>query len=364
MKIKNNLFYIAYILNLIYVLQYHSIIMKLPGDFTKILVILTYVFFALKFLLDKHTIKKIFIYLMLAFLFLYFYRVTKVQYIFVAYLAIICLKDVDIKKLLKIDIFVRGLFLLIHFVLFGADYLFFDSNIVNMISTSVKGVSYYLYFDNPNIVSEFFFTLVLEILYLRKNLKFLDYVISFILMYLMFVITKSRTSFAVFIIYLLLNLIKNKNIVYYLSKYMYIVMAVISWYIVKYVQIGSSLYERFNDLSTNRMKFSILAFKETGLTIFPKSNTIIQNYIIDNFYVRCFICYGILILILTYLIHYFSLKKENVELNKIVISLDVYLMFEQVVTNIAYNPILLILSDKIVNREDTENEVIGNNSVL
>ena len=363
MKKKNLIFYIAYTLNLIYVMLYHSEIFHMSEFFSKSLVFLSYALFIIKLFLDKYSIKRLSIYLILSVFFFYLYKVTSVQYIFVAYLAIISFKDVDLKQFLKIDLFVRGFILSVHFALFLADYLFFQSNLINVISDSVKGTSYYLYFSNPNIVSSYFLALIIDILYLKSNIKFKDFIISFIAIYIMFMITKSRSSLISFGVLMALNLIKNKKITYYMAKYTFLVFSIMSFVIAKYVIIGSSFYNIYNTISSDRIKYSILAFQETGLTILPKSYDILQKYIIDNFYIRCFVCYGLIALIIFYIFHLYAIKKDDIKTNRLIITMDFYLFLEQVITNIAYNPFLLILANNLLNKKEVNsNELSINNN--
>ncbi len=365
MNKKNVFFYIAYISNLLYVMFYHSEIFHINEIISKSLVFTSYIFFAIKLLLDKYSLKRLAIYFLLSLFFLYLYYKTNVQYLFVAYLAIISFKDVDLKKMLKIDLFVRGTILSIHFILFLADYLFFQSNLINLISDSVKGTSYYLYFSNPNIASAYFFAIITDIFFIKDNLKSKDFLFSFIAMYIMFLITKSRSSLISFLLFLLLNLIKNKNIIYYISKYIFILFSIISYLIVKYVTIGSSFYSIFNVISSDRIKYSILAFYDTGLTILPRSFDILQKYIIDNFYIRCIVCYGIVTLIIVFLFQFFSIKKDFIKSNRLIITMNTYLVLEQVITNIAYNPFLLILANNLLNYGEVnndENNDFNNNS--
>ncbi|MBO6195203.1 MAG: oligosaccharide repeat unit polymerase [Bacilli bacterium] len=349
---KNVFFYIAYILNLLYIILYRSMIINLPIEVNRFLVLFTYVSFIIKLLLDKYSYKRLLIYILLSLFFLYFYISTGTQYVFVAYLAIICIKDINIKRLLKIDIFIRSFLLLSHFFLFGIDYLFAFSNIENLISSSVKGTQYYLYFSNANIASEMFFSIVIYILYLKNNVKIKDYIISFCIMTLIFYLTRSRTSYIVFIIYILLNIIKNKKLLFYIARYSSILMSIISLYIVKFVTTNSVLYNLYNSLLSNRLLYSILAFKNNGLRIIPYSNQVLKKFIIDNFYVRCFVCYGLIVLLLYIFLNFLAINRNKPKENRLTISMNIYLFFEQVITNIGYNPFLLILANNVINRGD------------
>lgn len=301
--------------------------------------------------MDGHTKNEFALIILFYLIFLYIYIKTDMYYLLTTYLAFVSIRNVNIKKIVKIDISLKLIFLISHSLFYLYDYIFNYDKIIQLLFISEKGISHTLYFANPNTVGVILVWLIIDILYLKEKLSFKSIIISFSVMMIGYLIVHSRTALYIFFIYLLLNLIKNDNLIHYLNKYCYYFLALISFGIITFIKTSSNMFIFFNDLFSNRLAFSISAYKSTGLKIMPHYLNInfFDDYVIDNFYVRCFIGFGIITLLIVGLPNLF-LKKGSYRKEKIIgIVSSIYLFFENVTTNIGYAIPFLIIASALFN---------------
>jgi len=159
----------------------------------------------------------------------------------ISLLAIVAIKNVDIKKIVKIDIVIKLIFLCTHASLYLIDYLLNYDAIKNLIIFSSKGASHALYFSNPNTVGAIVLLLVLDILFLKKNLNKKHLALGFLALIISYLICRSRTPFFIYIIFIALQFVKNIKVTNLLGKYTYFALGLITFIIINYLDSTNSI---------------------------------------------------------------------------------------------------------------------------
>ena len=90
------------------------------------------------------------------------------------FLVMISIVDVNINKAIKIDIFVKSLFLIIHSIFYFHDFLFAYTKIEPYyVLTKAFGIRHSLYFSHPNTAAAIVVWLVIDWIYIAKNKRIL-----------------------------------------------------------------------------------------------------------------------------------------------------------------------------------------------
>lgn len=347
MKYSKNsfLYYIPFGLIAILRIINSSTIINIPPILLHSLLFLSLGLFFVKIVLDNHNNKELLFIISILAISIYIYVVTNNMDFLIGTLAIAAIKNVDLKKVIMIDLIIKVTLLLLHSSIYFCNYCFDYGAIEHLIIHSTKGLSHALYFSNPNTVGALSLLIVFDLLLLKKKAKIVNLVIYFIFLLFVYFICKSRTPIYIYLLLVILQIINSKNISYYLSKYSYFIMALVSFGLIAYGNKSSSLLITIDKLFSNRIMYSIAAFNHYGLAILPSSlaNGFIENFIIDNFFVRCFINYGIISILLGGIIC-LKVPKEKFILEKnIFIVTCIYLFFEAVLINVSFALPFLIM---------------------
>ena len=356
MKYSKNsfIYYIAFILLATLRLCISSNIINFPLAFNYSIIILVAVLFILKILLDNHNLTEYLILLVLIIFFIYIYMITKNLDFMISLLAIVAIKNINIRMIVKLDIAIKLIFLFTHGSIYLINYLLNYDAISNLIIFSSKGASHALYFSNPNTVGAIVLLLVLDFLFLKKNINKKHLVWGFLALIVSYLICRSRTPFFIYIIFIGLQFIKNIKITNFLGKYSYLFLGLITFIIINYLDSTNHILLLINKFFSNRIVYSIAAYQHYGLAILPSSaaNNFLENFIIDNFYTRCFINYSVIVFLLIGIIG-LKIPKKGFKLEKdIFIIIYIYLFFEAVAINIGFALPLLIMGDIVLYRKN------------
>ena len=351
-----SLYYIAFILLLILRWATCSVLITLSPNMFHLLVFFIVLLFIGKIVMEPHSKKEYLLIILLTTLFTYIYLITDMYYLLTSFLAFAALKDVSIKKVIIIDIVIKLIFITGHSLLYFLDYIFDYEKVLEAAFITEKGIRHTMYFSNPNTFGVILVWIIIDILYLSEKLSFKSVAITFLIMLIGYKLTQSRTAFYVYIIYIVLSLIKTQKVVDILNKYCYYFLAAFSFFIVKFLNINSSLYKFLNTLFSNRLKFSMAAFDSVGLKFLPNylPADFFELYIIDNFYVRCFICFGILTLIIVGIPQFIMPKNKFYKEKIISIVSSIYLFSENVTINVGFAVPFLIIGDTLINRKNED----------
>lgn len=354
-KIKNNIYYVAFSLLVIISMLSKSELIKLPNIIFQISYSVIAILFIIKIIFDRPSLKRSLIYSVLLIIMVYLYYVTRNKFFVIDLLAFISIKKVDIKKIIKIDIIIKLIFLLSHGIFYLYDYMFNYDKLTDLIHISGKGTSFYLYFSNPNFVAYYVFAIIFDLLYLSENKSLKTIIICTIAMIITFLITKSRTALLMYVILLVIYFIENKKVINTLYYGSYLFFTGISLYFLKF-SFHSQLYYKLNDYLSGRFGYPRLAYEEIGISLIPNANSmeIYNKYIVDNFYDKCFLFLGVITLLLFFIPIIITPKNKFFKEKKFVAICIMYLFFEAILINIGFSIFLLLIANVIFNKEGNE----------
>lgn len=353
---RQALFCVAFFLLSVSVMIERSTLVELPNSFANIISIVAAVMFGAKFLLDKHKGRELLISIMVIAALVIMRILGAPVFMVTSGLAFLAIKDVNIRTIIKIDIAVKSFFLLSHGLLFLVDYMTGMDTIWEYISVSSKGTAASLYFKNPNTTGLIATWIALGMLYLKDQKKLKDFVLPTIIVVVTFMITTSRAPFLVYLIYLLLQLVRNGQILYVMQRIVYPIFCIGVLLIVNYMPMNGAVYEALNSMSSGRIGYSLMAYDAVGVNFLPShdNEVLLDDYIIDVFYVKCLVEYGVITMIIYYLPYWFLPRKCKDETKRIAIITAVYLFLERAVANVGFALPYLIMADAIFNGNTQE----------
>ena len=366
MKKTDILYYIAifgvFCINLVDI----SKIIDIESIYRTIIYISLALILVIKIVLTKYSHKQIIIMIIFGLISCYITYVLNNYMFIINFLAIMGIKGVNIKNVVKIDIIVKLLFLLIHTSVYFYDYInHYDKVATTFVYTQAYGIRQGFYFSHPNTVSGVVIWLAIDIIYASKNKK-IAYIISTFIVMFYYYFTVSRTALVVYIIFSILMLINDKKReifnqkTNFILKYLIDIFAVLSILLIlipKFVN-NTEIIDNINKLLSKRLYYSEWAVNLYGINILPNADTSIldKNLIVDNFYIRCIISYGIIVYAM--LSAKFKFLPRNVkDMDRIVlIILPFYLFNELFCYNIGRAVALLILANAIFNKKENGEE--------
>lgn len=373
MKInKERLYIIAFTLFCFISLAGGSILLKLSDSVKVILYLIIIACFGLKILLDKVNIKILFLYLCIAVICIYTYFKTGAIFFLINFLAIVASKDIKIKRIVLIDFIVKCLFIVTHFIFYGIQYVFNYDSIANLIiSSDGFRVRNALFFVHPNIAAGVVLWAIIDVFYLINKIKIKHVIYTTLIMIVTYIITGSRTSLLIYLLFLILyglnKIMKNKSykkILNFFQRYSVEIIAVFSLLLAYLYKFENSLIYFINRLTSGRIYYSYKAITDFGINIFSNQNAInVDNiYPVDNFYIRCVILYGMIFLFMLVILEKLIDKNENKYfLEKILfIILTISLFSEYYVFIIGNSVVLLLVGKIVVERKPKGNRFIKN----
>ena len=356
---KNTLYYFAFSLTAILHMLRASALIDLSDEFYQFATLVISALFAGKILMDGHTRKE------LAFIFLsviaivLLYILGAPAFLVMFFLASISIKNIEIKKIIQIDLIIKSIFLISHALLFYLDYITGESGALAFISESTKGgLENSLYFINPNNTGMIGVWIALDWLLLIKDKKLKDYIFPTLFVAIVFLITFSRTAVGIYFVYLILQFIKNKKILSIMSKVVFPICAVASVFIVTMLSFSDTIVMQIDSFLSGRIWYSITAYNVMGAHFLPFSqgNEFLETYIIDNFYIKCLVYYGIAVMLIYFIPYVLLPKKSDKEIKRISIVSGVCMLFENTTANVGLAIPYLVMADSINNGEKNEKQ--------
>ena len=288
------------------------------------------------------------------------------------FMLIITLKKVNFRNIIKCDMAVKIIMLVIHFLFYLFNYLFSFGFLDKTYTTNGIGLRKSLFFNGPNALSGLLFWLVIDYLILNKDNKIIrKSIICLIPIFICYIFTKSRTSFYLYIIYLIMlfmSLNKIGKIAMKISQFILSdILFLFSFVLLKYSSIiisrFNALFMLANKLLSSRLSYSITAYNYYGLSLFAnsKTNNIQDYFIVDNFYVKTIISFGVIVyLSLSILNKVVSKKSDN--FYNIIISIGfIYLFCESFVFNAGLCIFILIFGYLFYKSNDISNNEVKDN---
>lgn len=235
-------------------------------------------------------------------------------------IAICCLKDINIKKVIKI-LFYCMVFTTAIMILLSTTGII-DNQIIYLLRDGNVIARYCFGYIHPNIIHMQLLLIVLMYYYLydNKNNKILSF-IFFIANIILYYFTFSRTSFYLINIFLIYQLFFSKNnnvnsILIYISKYSYILFC-LSSIILSYLYDIIPVIYKIDSILTGRVYFMHKLLVNYPITLFGSSS--FENILFDNsYFYLMYSCGLVFFLIYSYFIckmtSYMYKNKYNKEL--------------------------------------------------
>lgn len=243
---------------------------------------------------------------------------------------LISLKNVEIKKVIKVLFVLNVTALLIHVVLYII-YLLLDSSSLNFIfreTTKGKIIRYSFFFTHPNVFGTYVFWTIAMYYYLYfDKVKNFSYFLTLFLAIGMYVFPNSKTSALAIFLLLFFILLTKKKIKIPSVKFIYILIFIFS--IISILCAETPLISKIDEGLTGRISIGKIIYDNYGVNLFgvdistgvENSNVNGKYYtnidIIDSMYYTLLLNYGIFaVLIFTYFVMKYKCEKNN-EIEKI-----------------------------------------------
>ena len=276
---------------------------------------------------------------------------------FINLLAIVASKEIELKRVVKVDIVIKTIILLIHCTIYIYQYIFNYAIIEDTIIMDLGRNRHALYFNHPNLVAQIVLWLAFDILYLKQCDK-KSIILTFILLLITYMVTDSRTMFLMYIVFLMLyygkNLFNEKNykkIIDFIQKFSIDILAIFSLILALLSDKGLYIVGLINKLTSGRVYYSVIALDKFGINLFPNVSAInIEDYtLVDNFYIRAMVLFGIIFIILMSIMTKLIGKDENMILKIIIIVFAINLFSEYNSISIGNAIPLLLMGNIIIN---------------
>ena len=270
--------------------------------------------------------------------------------------------DLQFKQLIELTFYIQiiSLICIISSSLIGI--------IPNIVDSSYAGgffrARYCLGFTFSTYAPNYFLSLVLEYLFLKKGKKlyFIELLIIIFIDIFIYSYTKTRLSFymtlGALIFYYLAKKIRpsffKKTIISFLIHYSYIIACVLSFTITLKCGTGGDWLEKLNLLLSERLRFGKLGLEQWGMSMFGKSVTWLTdpttyNYI-DSSYINIAVCYGwalLLIIVLTFSAILKKITNTNQVLAFVLVLWAIRAMIDPQLFLLWFNPFLFLIGKQL-----------------
>ena len=353
------LFYTGLFLAIVMKMLEKSALINLPDIFFTVIMFISMALFFMKIVLGNHKRYELILGISIIVTAIIARGLTgDLTFLLLTALAFVSIRGTDIKTVIKIDLIVKMFFLALNTTLFMVDFLTGSGIAQQYIFESEKGLSISLYFTNPNTTGLVGLSIALDLLFLKDDKKVRVFIVPTLIMIATFLVTASRTPLWVYILYLLLQFIKDGEKLTVMQKITYPLLCMLTLFVLMFVKPGDFFYDTFNHLLSGRIRWSLMAYNTAGINVLPSASSIalLKEYTLDVFYVKCFVEYGLITMIIYYLPHLLLPKKASNEAKRMSIISSFYLLFESVAANVGFTVMYLIIADSIYNRKEDEDE--------
>lgn len=325
--------------------NYFSVI--IPNNITKIFLYIYIFLLIFLIFLNKYSKKEILLLFLVFILLMSKMAIKKETSLILLFCTIVGFKDYLKIKWIKKNLIYA---VLCFFILI----IYFQINDIGNIYIRGNGtIRYDLGFKNPNILAKICFSLLLMGYFFIKN-KIYSTIFIGSFSFVVYQVTKSRTFLCVTLFLLFFNIIMKKILKYKIVKIFilnfYIILYSFSIYLVKYLYNNSFI----NKLLSYRLSYYKWFLENINVNLLGNNLDIIGNETfnaLDSSYIFFYLQGGLLISLIFYAIYYklFSsfIKKQEYKLITITISILIYSLFENNLTQITFNFTLLYLFDRI-----------------
>ena len=296
--------------------------------------------------------------------------------ILLSYLLVICIKDIDFKKVLKIILSINIVMLLIH--VFGYILnLIFEFKDVAIYYTDDGSVLHNFLVGHPNHFAILLFWTYAIYMYLKfENINYKDYSLGIILAIIAYIFPQSKTIviatviFVGLIIVSKLNIEKINHLIKFGSKYLFIIFTISTIIvIVPYrffydkITVITDIIDQIDVVLSGRILYPHAVYKKYGFTMIGEYVDYYEiqewggPFIMDNLYGKMLFNYGsFYAILLAYLMIAKSKKFEDKE-HIYVIIFSIMAICEVHVLNACIGITLLMIGDIVQNREGKDEQI-------
>ena len=254
-----------------------------------------------KVVLTKYNKKEIVVNILIFGLSFLGYYYFKMRNLYVLPLILIGVKNVDIKKVIKIVFIASIIFVVIHTV--GYFYFHFkDGGTLSNLPLFVRGqgrsmVCCKYYNDYGSMCT---MTMMQYIYLMDRNKNRLFKIVTLTLLsFVVYAIGTSRTALIIALVLILYLLIENN---YLVNRYLYLIKIAVFFFVVIfsismfYMDLDNNIVQILDKLLSGRIHLSNMGYKNIGLSLLPNVAKLSENTLaFDNFVVFLFLQYGVLI---------------------------------------------------------------------
>lgn len=293
--------------------------------------------------------------------------------IVLSYLLVICIKDIDLKEVLKIILKVNVVMLLIHICGYILNLIFQFKDVVTYYTDDGSVVHNFLV-GHPNHFSIILFWTYATYIYLKfENINYKDYALGVILGIFAYVFPQSKTTaiaigiFICLIIVAKLNKEKINELIKLGSKYLFIIFTISTIVvIVPYRYLDEKITDVIDQIDvvlSGRILYPHAVYKKYGFTMIGEFVDYKENqewggpFIMDNLYGKILFNYGsFYAILLAYLMIAKSKKFEDKEYIYVII-FSIMAICEVHVLNACIGITLLMIGDIVQNREGKDEQI-------
>ena len=278
-------------------------------------------------------------------------------------LLLFCSLDLKFDDILKKDIKIK-------FIIFIFIYIcYLTKNVETLLFTRDGQIRYAFGFNQPNAFGFFVLSLFLEYVYVKK-LKITKVIILFLITMYFISLASSRGSQVTCIIFMVLYIINwikqkkfkidsNTKILNLVSKCLFIVLTIMSFYVtIRYIK-GDSFARKLDDILSERLYLQSIFYESYDINLF--GNDINYFDTLDNAYIRAILNFGIVgwvlyVYLYDRMISIADKKKDNI-ISIIIFSLLAYGVMEWYILRPAINIFLFYFSTSLINEKPKRSDI-------
>lgn len=254
-------------------------------------------------------------------------------YLVFTYFAIICLQNVDIKKVIKTTFTIKSLILVFHVLYFFLMYVVNRGSIVYFYRNGVKRVSFFM--GHPNTFTAFLCWVCLEYIYLNyEKLTWKHLVGVWGVNYFFYLFTNSNTGLITMTMTVFFAILDKwhvkifNKILHFIARYGFAMCAGgFAFIIIRFRSFGSvmmNIYNALNKFFTGRLLYGVCTYDLYGLSWFGRTIQFpakrywngywLDKMVFDNSYIWLLVLYGTAYLfIISALLIFIGKKTTNIE---------------------------------------------------
>jgi hypothetical protein len=303
----------------------------------------------------------------------------KDKYILMALGFLLTAREINIKELLKLDVFVKIVTVIMVISLCKAGIF---PNFTKVINGAYKEA---LGFSHPNVLTAIVLSILVEWIYLKYDtLRIKDYILVLLSVLWVWNVAASRSSVYSFVLYFLFVIFSKKHAHIYENKLFITiisllssVIAVLSFILLKLYNKGNSVVYLINEILTRRIYQASKLIDKYGVSLFGQFINVRGTrsvdyssdalFSVDMSYIVIPIRYGLVIFVLL-LVGYFILTRKASSINKALVPAILYYVIlgfaETYFYRIQYNFTLMYLFVYVGVTVSESKKIKANKSIL